>query len=356
MKLPELKIGDKIVSIPIIQGGMGVGVSLSNLAGNVAKCGGIGVISSAQIGFKEDDFETNTYEANYRALEKNIKEAKRISEGNGMIAVNIMCVTTNYEEMVKKAAESGADMIISGAGLPKNLPEIVKGYDIKISPIVSSSRAANLMCKLWTSKYNYVPDMIVVEGPKAGGHLGFTIEELNNKEINIYNIVSDVKKVIKPYEEKFLKHIPIIAAGGIFDGKDIANAIQHGADGVQIATRFVATEECDADIKFKEAYVNAKKEDILIIKSPVGMPGRAIKNHFLDNLQNYKIEKCFNCIKTCDRKTVPYCITQALVNSVNGDIDNGLVFCGSNVDKINKITTVKELMNELVEEVKEYEE
>ena len=209
MRLPELKIGEKIISVPIIQGGMGVGVSLSNLAGNVAKCGGIGVISSAQIGFKEADFETNTYEANYRALEKYIKEAKKISQGNGMIAVNIMCVTTNYEDMVKKAADFGADMIISGAGLPKNLPDIVKEYDIKIAPIVSSSRAANLICKLWTTKYNYVPDMIVVEGPKAGGHLGFSIDELNDKNINIYDIVSDVKNVVKNYN----KDIPVIAAG-----------------------------------------------------------------------------------------------------------------------------------------------
>lgn len=352
MRLPELKIGEKIISVPIIQGGMGVGVSLSNLAGNVAKCGGIGVISSAQIGFKEADFETNTYEANYRALEKYIKEAKKISQGNGMIAVNIMCVTTNYEDMVKKAADFGADMIISGAGLPKNLPDIVKEYDIKIAPIVSSSRAANLICKLWTTKYNYVPDMIVVEGPKAGGHLGFSIDELNDKNINIYDIVSDVKNVVKNYN----KDIPVIAAGGIFDGLDIVNAFKHGADGVQIATRFVTTKECDANIKFKEAYVNAKKEDIVIIKSPVGMPGRAIKNHFLYNLENYKINKCYNCIKTCDRKTVPYCITQALVNSVNGDVDNGLIFCGSNVDKINKITTVKDLIDELIKEVENYEE
>lgn len=356
MKLPKLKIGEKTIPVPIIQGGMGVGVSLSNLAGNVAKCGGIGVISSAQIGFKEDDFETNTYEANYRALEKNIKEAKRISQGNGMVAVNIMCVTTNYEEMVKKAAESGADMIISGAGLPKNLPEIVKDCDIKIAPIVSSSRAANLMCKLWTSKYNYVPDMIVVEGPKAGGHLGFKLEELEDKSLNIYDIVKDVVEVVKQYEEKYNRHIPVIAAGGIYDGKDIANALKHGADGVQIATRFVATDECDANIKFKEAYVNAKEDDIVIIKSPVGMPGRAIKNHFLDNLQNYKITKCYNCIKTCDRKTVPYCITKALTNSVEGDIDNGLVFCGSNVDKIDKIVPVKELMIKLEEEAAKYYE
>lgn len=353
MKLPKLKIGERLLEIPIIQGGMGVGVSLANLAGNVAKNGGLGVISSAQIGFKEEDFETNTYEANYRALEKNIKKAKKISNNNGMIGVNIMCVTTNYEEMVKKAAGAGADIIISGAGLPKNLPELVKGYETKIAPIVSSARAANLICKLWTTKYDYIPDMIVVEGPKAGGHLGFNIEELSNEEIDIFNITSQVRDIIKQYEEKYNKHIPVISAGGIFDGKDIVKALKYGADGVQIATKFVTTKECDADIKFKEAYVRAKKEDVIIIKSPVGMPGRAIKNHFLENLKDYKLTKCFNCIKTCDRKTIPYCITQALINSVIGNIDNGLIFCGSNVDRIDKITDVKTVISELIKEANE---
>ncbi len=355
MDLPKLKIGNKTLTVPIIQGGMGVGVSLANLAGNVAKCGGLGVISAAQIGFREEDFETNTYEANYRALDKNIKGAKSISENNGMIGVNIMCVTTNYEEMVKKAAISGADIIISGAGLPKNLPELIKGTNTMIAPIVSSDRAANLICKLWTTKYNYVPDMIVVEGPKAGGHLGFKLEELNKDDVNIYDIVSKVKEVTKKYEEKYGKNIPVIAAGGIYDGKDIVKAFKNNADGVQIATRFVATEECDADIKFKEAYVKATKDDVIIIKSPVGMPGRAIKNKFLNNLPEFKLKKCFNCIKTCDRKTIPYCITKALINSVNGDVDNGLIFCGDNVDRIDKITTAKNLINELAKEAKEYE-
>lgn len=356
MDLPKLKIGDLVADIPIIQGGMGVGVSLSSLAGNVAKCGGIGIISSAQIGFKESDFKTNTYEANYRALKNEIVKAKEISGKNGIIGVNIMCVTTNYEEMVKVAIKSGADIIISGAGLPKNLPELVKGYKTKIAPIVSSDRAANLICKLWTSKYDYVPDMIVVEGPKAGGHLGFKKEELDVEENNIFNIVRKVKMVVKAYEEKYNKFIPVIAAGGIYDGKDITRALKSGASGVQIATRFVATYECDADIKFKEAYVNAKKEDICIIKSPVGMPGRAIRNKFLENLDSYKINRCYNCIKTCDRKTVPYCITQALINSVTGDVDNGLIFCGSNVDRIKKIVKVKDLIDELINEVKCYEE
>lgn len=257
------------------------------------------------------------------------------------------------EEMLKKAAVAGADIIISGAGLPKNLPELVEGYETKIAPIVSSVRAANLICKLWTNKYYYIPDMIVVEGPKAGGHLGFNIEELSNKEINVFDITSQVRNIIKQYEDKYNKHIPVISAGGIFDGKDIVKALKYGADGVQIATKFVATKECDADIKFKEAYVRAKKEDIIIIKSPIGKPGRTIKNHFLENLKDYKLTKCFNCIKTCDRKTIPYCITQALINSVTGNIDNGLIFCGSNVDRIDKITDLKTVISELIKEANE---
>ena len=159
--------------------------------------------------------------------------------------------------------------------------------------------------------------------------------------------------IIKQYEDKYNKHIPVISAGGIFDGKDIVKALKYGADGVQIATKFVVTKECDADIKFKEAYVRAKKEDIIIIKSPIGKPGRTIKNHFLENLKDYKLTKCFNCIKTCDRKTIPYCITQALINSVTGNIDNGLIFCGSNVDRIDKITDLKTVISELIKEANE---
>lgn len=347
MKLPSLKIGDLTARVPIIQGGMGVGVSRSKLAGSVAKEGGIGIISTAQIGFDEPDFETNTKEANLRSLEKHIKEAKKISN-NGIIGINIMCVTNYYKETVKKAIESGVDLIISGAGLPKDLPKLVENTKVKIAPIISSARGAALMTKMWISKYNYVPDMIVVEGPEAGGHLGFSRDELSEKKLNIYDIVKDVSLKMKEYEEKFKKKIPIIAAGGIFDNKDIQKSIESGASGVQIASRFVATNECDADIKFKQAYVNAKQEDVQIVQSPVGMPGRAIRNSFIENLKNVaKPSKCLGCIKTCNPKETPYCITKALINSVTGNVDNGLIFCGSNVSKIDKIVSVKELMNEL---------
>lgn len=350
MKLPSLKIGDLTAKLPIIQGGMGVGVSRSKLAGSVAKEGGIGIISTAQIGFDEPDFETNTKEANLRSLEKHIKEAKRISN-NGIIGINIMCVTNHYKETVKKAIDSGIDLIISGAGLPKELPKLVENTKVKIAPIISSARGAVLMTKMWISKYNYVPDMIVVEGPEAGGHLGFSRDELDNlkeNKFNIFDIVKDVSTKMKEFEEKFKKKIPIIAAGGIFDNKDIEKSFECGASGVQIASRFVATHECDADIKFKKAYVDAKEEDIEIVQSPVGMPGRAIRNKFIENIKNVsKPTKCLGCIKTCNPKETPYCITKALINSVTGNLDEGLIFCGSNVSKIHEIVSVKELMDEL---------
>jgi len=359
LKLPELKIGDLVAKIPIIQGGMGIGVSKSKLAGNVAKEGGVGIISTAQIGFDEPDFETNTLEANLRSLEKHIKEAKKISNGNGIVGINIMSVTNFYKENVKKAIDSGIDLIISGAGLPKELPKLVEGTKVKIAPIISSARGAALMIKMW-AKQNHIPDMIVVEGPEAGGHLGFSKEELDKKEKNIYEIVKEVVEKVKEFEEEFKKKIPVIAAGGIFNGKDIVEALKSGASGVQIATRFVATNECDAHEKFKEAYINSSKEDIEIVQSPVGMPGRAIRNKFIVEVEKNKANnvkgiksKCLACIKTCNPIETPYCITRALINAVTGNIDNGLVFVGSNAYKINKITTVKELMNELVTEAEE---
>lgn len=351
MKLPIIKIGDKVSKFPIIQGGMGVGVSRSRLAGTVAREGGIGIISTAQIGFDEPDFQNNTKEANLRSLEKHIKEAKKISN-NGIIGINIMCVTNHYIDTVKKAIESGVDLIISGAGLPKDLPKLIENTKVKIAPIISSARGAVLMIKMWTKKYNYIPDMIVVEGPEAGGHLGFSKEELVEKKLNIFDIVKDVLRDIKPFEIEFDRKIPVIAAGGIYTGEDIAKCLKLGAAGVQMATRFVATYECDAHENFKNAYIEAKEEDIKIVQSPVGMPGRAIINSFIKKIEkaNKRPNKCLACINTCNPLTTPYCITDALINSVKGDIDNGLLFCGTNAHKIKKIVSVKELINELVTE------
>lgn len=358
MKIPELKIGELIAKVPIIQGGMGVGISRSKLAGAVAKEGGIGVISTAQIGFDESDFETNTLQANLRALEKHIKKAKEIACGNGIVAINIMSVTNFYKENVKKAIESGVDLIISGAGLPKELPKLVEGTKVKIAPIISSARGAVLMIKLWL-KQNHIPDMIVVEGPEAGGHLGFSREELENEnKKDIYEIVKEVTEKVSEFENEYNVKIPVIAAGGIYTGEDISKALNSGASGVQMATRFVATEECDADIKYKEAYIKASKEEIEIVQSPVGMPGRAINNKFMKEVEKRKLagikgtdKKCLGCIKTCNPKETPYCITRALINAVKGDIDNALLFVGSNAYKVKEITTVKKLINELINEV-----
>lgn len=348
-----IKIGDKISKYPIIQGGMGVGVSMHKLAGAVAKAGGIGIISTADIGYQEEDFEKNPKIANLRAIGKEIKKAREIAP-KGIIGVNIMVALTSYAEIAKECVKQGIDLIISGAGLPKDLPEFVKGTKTKIAPIVSSGRATKLISKIWIDKHNYVPDMIVVEGPEAGGHLGFKENELDESvRPKLEDITKDVLKEVKQLEEKIGKEIPVVVAGGIYDGKDVERFLNLGASGVQVATRFVATEECDANIKFKQAYVNAKKEDIQIIKSPVGMPGRAIRNKFIESqeAQKEKITKCYNCIKTCNVANAPYCITKALVNAVKGNLDEGLIFCGSNVDRIDKIIKVDDLMQELVAEL-----
>lgn len=353
--IKELRIGDKIAKLPIIQGGMGIGVSLSNLAAAVANAGGIGVISGAQPGFKEPDFRTDNEQANLRGLEKEIRNAKSLSP-EGIIGVNFLASVTNYADMVKVAVKEKVDLIISGAGLPKNLPSFVQGTTTKIAPIVSSGKAAKTITKLWLKKYDYLPDAIIVEGPKAGGHLGFSFEDLKGNLPNITDIVKEVIQSIKEFEAKYNKHIPVIAAGGIFDGKDIAEAIKEGADGVQMSTRFVTTEECDAHENFKQAYIDAKEEDIQIIVSPVGMPGRAIRNKFVEQVEaaNLKIKHCYRCLRGCNPATAPYCITDALVASVEGDIDNGLVFIGSNGHRVDKIMKVKDLMNSLIDEANRY--
>lgn len=346
-----IKVGNKSSKYPIIQGGMGVGVSLHNLAGNVSKEGGIGIISTADIGYQEEDFAKEPMKANIRAIGKEIKQAREIAGEDKIIGVNIMVALKNYSEIVKECVKQKIDLIISGAGIPKELPEYIKGSSTKIAPIVSSLRCCKLIVKHWIKKYNYVPDMIVIEGPEAGGHLGFKPEELDESiKPKLENITVEVVDYIKEIEKETGKDIPVIAAGGIWDSKDIKRFIDLGASGVQMATRFVATNECDASLEFKKAYVNAKNNDIKIIKSPVGMPGRAINNIFIKRVEaeKCKIEKCYNCIKTCNVLSTPYCITKALINSVKGEIDNGLIFCGSNVSRIKEIVSVHDLMQELV--------
>lgn len=347
-----IKVGDKQSKYPIIQGGMGVGVSMHKLAGSVSKEGGIGIISTADIGYKEEDFSKNPMQANLRAIGKEIKMAREIAGEDKILGVNIMVALSNYKEIVEECVKNEIDLIISGAGIPKELPEYVKGTKTKIAPIVSSLRCCELIVKHWIKKYEYIPDMIVIEGPEAGGHLGFKLEELDEKnKPSLEEITKQVVEYIQEIEKKYNKEIPVIAAGGIWDKNDIKKYLQIGASGVQMATRFVATYECDASENFKNAYINAKKEDIKIIKSPVGMPGRAIYNNFIKQTESErtKIDKCYNCIKTCNIANTPYCITKALVNATEGNMDNALIFCGSNVDKVNKITSVHDLISELVD-------
>lgn len=344
-----MKLRDKVLEIPILQGGMGVGVSMSRLAGAVAHCGAMGTISSANIGFMEEDFWKNTKEANLRAFEREIKKAKAISEGKGLVAVNIMCAVSHYGEACQCAVDAGADAIVSGAGLALNLPEFTKGTNTLCAPIVSSGRAARLLLKHYKKHYDVAPDFFVIEGSRAGGHLGFSAEDLvEGKTKSNLEILEEVKKVVGD--------IPVFVAGGVFDGNDMAELMQHGAAGIQLATRFIATEECDADIHFKQAIVDAKKEDIIIIKSPVGMPARAIHSPLMKKLaagEKFLAKRCNGCLTGCKKNAeIPYCISRALIAAVQGNWEEGLFFTGTNADRVERIMKVEELIGEIMTEYK----
>ncbi len=344
-----MNIKGKELTVPLIQGGMGVGVSLSNLAGNVAKCGGMGVISSVNAGYQEPDFTNNPREANLRALKRHIRQAKEIAQGNGLVAVNIMAAVSDYERTCRLAIECGADAVISGAGLPLRLPEYTKGTKTLAAPIVSSGKAAGLLCRSYSKKYDVLPDFLIIEGFRAGGHLGFSKEELSDgKAAQNETILANVLDAIKPYEEAYRITIPVFVAGGVFDGHDLARFMSLGASGVQMATRFIATKECDADERFKQAVIEAKKEDILIINSPVGMPARAINSPLIKRLsagEKFPARLCNGCLTACKRgDKTPYCISRALIEAVLGNWEDGLFFCGENAWRVNEMTTVGELM------------
>ncbi len=357
-QIPKLQIGDLESSIPIVQGGMGVGISLAGLASAVANEGGIGVISAAGIGMLEPDFDRNFEEANKRALRREIKKAREMTAG--VIGVNIMVASSDYYNLLQVASDEGADVVFLGAGLPLKVPNTLlpnglRKSAVKVVPIVSSARAARLIFQYWGRNYNHVPDAVVVEGPLAGGHLGFKKEQINNPDYALEKILPEVISVLKPYEESFNKSIPVIAAGGVYTGADIYKFIQSGAQGVQMATRFVATHECDASPAFKEAYVKCKKEDLTIIDSPVGLPGRAIRNRFLEEISSgAKIPfKCpWKCLRTCDTRSAPYCIGIALTNAKKGILEKGFAFAGANAYRINTITSVRELIKTLLMEYK----
>lgn len=331
---------------------MGIGVSLSRLASAVANEGGIGVIAAAGIGMLEPNFSSNFLEANIRALKKEIRKARELTKG--ILGVNIMVALSNFAEMARTAIEEGIDIIFSGAGIPLKLPQLLNGNKkTKLVPIVSSRRAAGIISRRWSEKYNYLPDAIIVEGPMAGGHLGFKPEQISDPEYLLEKLVPEVIEEVKPFEEKYNKTVPVIAAGGIYTGEDICKFIQLGASGVQMATRFVTTYECDAALEFKQAYINSKKEDIVIIKSPVGMPGRAIRNDFIDdvNREKKKPYNCsYHCITTCNYKNSPYCIALALINARKGNLKHGFVFAGENAYRAKEVISVKELIGSLLEE------
>lgn len=347
-----LKIGDLNIKVPIIQGGMGIGISMSRLASAVANMGGVGIISSVGIGLTDQIKSVRYKRRNIEVLRNEIRKAKGLSKG--VIGVNIMSVLTDFSDMVKTSIEEGIDIIFSGAGLPLDLPKYLSnGSKTKLVPIVSSGRAANILCTKWKQNYNYLPDALVVEGPKAGGHLGFKATALQEIGNTLENLIAEVVKVTKDIKERYSIDIPVIAAGGIFTGGDMFNIMNKGAAGVQLGTRFVATWECDASDEFKNAFIKAKEEDIRIIKSPVGMPGRTIFNKFLDeaNLGKRRPEICkHNCIRSCDPKTTSYCISDALFEAYKGNLDDGFVFSGANAGRVDKITSVGEIINELTEE------
>lgn len=349
---PPLTIADLTARLPIIQGGMGIGVSMSRLASAVARSGGIGVIAAVMIGMTEKDFYKDPRGATFRAFEKQIRQAKEAAPG-GIIGVNVMVALTDFEELVWIAARAGADLIISGAGLPLKLPGLIpEGYGPKLVPIVSSGRAAKILCIRWGEHFGYPPDAIVVEGPKAGGHLGFKAEDLDSPELALEKLVFQVLEVVRPFEDKWGRRIPVIAAGGVYTGEDIYRFIHMGAAGVQMGTRFVATHECDASDRFKQAYLDARSEDVIIIRSPVGLPGRALKGTFIEQIEEgqKKPYRCaYHCLKTCDYHKSPYCISMALINAQRGNLAAGFVFCGANVSRVDRIVSVQELMNELVE-------
>ncbi len=343
-------IGKKELEIPIIQGGMGVGVSLSSLAGNVAKCGGMGVISSVNAGYGEKDFFKNPLEANLRALKNEIKKAREIAGGKGMIAVNIMTAVSHFGETCRCAVQAGADAIISGAGLPMDLPDYVKGSSTLCAPIVSSARAAKLLIKRWLRHYDCKPDFLVVEGSKAGGHLGFSKEELLDESAKSNEEI--LREVLEVVED-----IPVFVAGGVYDGNDMAKYCKMGAAGIQLATRFIATHECDASDVFKQAIVNAKKEDIHIIASPVGMPARAIKSPMLERIEKgekFLAVRCNGCLTACPKNdSIPYCISRALIEAVKGNWQDGLFFTGSNAYRVTEIKKVSEVIDEIMGQYQE---
>ncbi|WP_395150471.1 NAD(P)H-dependent flavin oxidoreductase [uncultured Allofournierella sp.] len=352
--MKSITIRGRTLSVPILQGGMGIGVSLGGLAGAVAACGGMGTISTAVTGFNEPDFYQNPFEANLRALEREIRKAKELAGGAGMVAINAMVATTQYADSIRTAIRAGVDAVVCGAGLAVDLPAIADGADVALAPIVSSPRAAATLCKLWRKRFDRLPDFMVVEGAQAGGHLGFSRQEVEEQTApSLEQLVPAIRTELEGFEQKAGRAIPLFAAGGVYSGANAARLEQLGAAGVQLATRFIATHECDASQAYKDILLAAKPEDVRIVHSPVGMPGRALYSPLIQRLeqgQQQKPRRCFNCLVPCPKQDTLYCIAHALIQAVRGNWQEGLFFCGSNAGQVKKQVSVKELMDELVTE------
>lgn len=351
--IPPLKIGDLLAKLPFVQGGMGVGVSLSGLASAVANEGAVGVISAAIVGFQESDLYTNYRQANIRALRREIRRARELTKG--VLGVNIMVALTNFSDMVRTAVEEGIDIVFCGAGLPMDLPSLVpEGARSKLVPIVSSARAATVICKRWLSRFDRLPDAFVLEGPMAGGHLGFSRDQVEDPGYCLPTLLEQTVEGVRPFERDHGVSLPIIAAGGIYSGQDISDMLKRGAAAVQMGTRFVTTHECDADIKFKQAYMESSERDLVIIDSPVGLPGRSLRNSFLEAVGQgrKKPVKCpYHCLITCKQKESPYCIAAALINAARGRLEKGFAFAGQNAFRSQKLVSVKNLIADLLEEL-----
>lgn len=349
-----MKLGNRELALPLIQGGMGVGVSMGGLAGAVAAQGAVGTLSTADAGWNEPDFAAHPQQANLRALRREVQRAKRLAAGAGLVAVNAMVATRQYADSVRTALEAGADAIVSGAGLPLELPALAEGFEALLAPIVSSPRAAQLICRTWAKRYGRVPDFVVLEGCQAGGHLGFEEADLlAGRCAPLSQLIPQVLAALCPFEEKFGRAIPLFCAGGVATGAEMARCTRLGAAGAQMATRFIATEECDASQGYKDVILAARPEDLRVIHSPVGMPGRAVNSPLVQRLAaglRQPPAHCSGCIKSCRPAETPFCITHALIEAVKGNWEEGLFFSCSRVDLVDRMRTVPDLIDELMKD------
>jgi nitronate monooxygenase len=359
--LPSLTLGIHSVSYPIIQGGMGIRVSGARLAAAVANAGGIGIISAVGLGWNSPYFDPaepspkqrieQFFQANRLALIDELHKARELSP-NGVIGINVMMAAKGWETLVETAVAHGANLIIAGAGLPLSLPaHTLDSPDVALVPIVSSVRAAKLITRRWQKQYQRQPDGFVVESPKyAGGHLGASADAIDDPAYALEQVVPDLVAYIR---DEFENPVPVIAAGGVWNRIDVDRMLSLGASGVQVGTRFITTFECDADDRYKQVHLQAKPEDVMLVPSPVGLPGRAIRNFFIDRViagEDMSEPCAANCLQACRCRDAreTYCIMKALNQAAAGDVDNGLIFSGTHAGRAQTLASVEEVMRDLV--------